>query len=360
MTAPSLVLFPFGLLSCYSVGTIEISPVAARTVNIAILIYCSTFFTSTLITFSSAVKAMPVKPLSFKGDKKSSKKRKAAAINDSSDTNPPSTALTTSTTAPSNPNPADPTAPTEDDTWVTADNPTDLTGPIIFVLPTVPTPSALACDDIGAVFASPLENLIEGDPATAEPHDVRQVWIATQIPGAKSGEVVVSYKGSNGRYLGCDRRGFLRAEAVAVGVGEGFKVAVADSEEDEGKGRFLVGTGARNEEDGEMEDGKQRYVYVEEPREGSKKGWEVRGDGEGVKENSMLRIRMQARFKPRLKANKEMRAKEKISRRELETAVGRRLEDDEVKRLKRARRNGTYYEEVLDVRVKGKHDKFAS
>jgi len=40
--------------------------------------------------------------------------------------------------------------------------------------------------------------------------------------------------------------------------------------------------------------------------------------------------------------------------------VGRKLEDDEVRRLKRAKRQGTYYEEVLDVRVKGKHDKFAS
>lgn len=199
------------------------------------------------------------------------------------------------------------------------------------------------------MFASPLENLIEGDPATAEPHDVRQVWIATQIPGAGGGEVLVSFKGVNGRYLGCGRGGFLGAEAVAVGVGEGFRVVGVEGEE----ARFVVWTGAG-------EEGKQRYICVEEPREGSKKGWEVRGDGEGVTGSSMLRIRMQARFKPRLKANREMKAKEKISRRELEAAVGRRLEDDEVKRLKRARRNGTYHEEVLDVRVKGKHDKFAS
>jgi protein FRG1 len=69
---------------------------------------------------------------------------------------------------------------------------------------------------------------------------------------------------------------------------------------------------------------------------------------------------MQARFKPRLRATKESKAREKISRRELEAAVGRRLEDDEVKRLKRAKREGNYHEEVLDVRVRGKHDKFAS
>ncbi len=69
---------------------------------------------------------------------------------------------------------------------------------------------------------------------------------------------------------------------------------------------------------------------------------------------------MQARFKPRLKASKAEKAREKISRKELEEAVGRRLEEDEIKRLKRARREGNYYEAILDVRVKGKHDKFAS
>ena len=68
---------------------------------------------------------------------------------------------------------------------------------------------------------------------------------------------------------------------------------------------------------------------------------------------------MQARFKPRNKANKEQRAKEKVSRKELEDAVGRRLDDDEVKRLKKARGEGDYHEAILDVRVSGKHDKFA-
>lgn len=68
---------------------------------------------------------------------------------------------------------------------------------------------------------------------------------------------------------------------------------------------------------------------------------------------------MQARFKPRLKANKESKAKEKVSRRELEDVVGRRLEDAEVKRLKKARVQGDYHEAILDVRVKGKHDKYS-
>ena len=86
---------------------------------------------------------------------------------------------------------------------------------------------------------------------------------------------------------------------------------------------------------------------------------EIRGDMESISFNTTLRIRMQARFKPKLKANKESKAKEKISKKELEEVVGRRLDGDEVRRLKKARVQGDYHEAILDVRVKGKHDKYS-
>ena len=86
---------------------------------------------------------------------------------------------------------------------------------------------------------------------------------------------------------------------------------------------------------------------------------EIRGDADSVSFNTTLRIRMQARFKPRLKANKDSKTREKISRKELEEVVGRKLEEDEVRRLKKARVQGDYHEAILDVRVKGKHDKYS-
>ena len=86
----------------------------------------------------------------------------------------------------------------------------------------------------------------------------------------------------------------------------------------------------------------------------------MQGSADNGSTDTLFHIRMQARYKPRLKANKESKARAKVSRRELEEVVGRRLDDDEVKRLKRARREGDYHETILDVRVKGKHDKFAS
>lgn len=68
---------------------------------------------------------------------------------------------------------------------------------------------------------------------------------------------------------------------------------------------------------------------------------------------------MQARFKPRVKTAKEDKARDKVSRRDLEDAAGRKLDDDEVKRLKRARREGDYHEQLLMIKVKGKHDKYS-
>ena len=291
---------------------------------------------------------MPIKPLSFKGDKKPHKKRKRDPEDET--TNPESTGLVGAQNG---------EATEDDDSWVSCDLPPDLAGPTLLVLPTTP-PTALASDPHGNIFASPLENVVEGDPATAEPHDVRQVWIATKIAG--TGEGQTSFKGAHGKYLGCDTYGILSAKREAIGREEAFQVIIAEeSATGEGSvgGMFAVRTAASKEgEGGDM------FICArggDEDGEGvKKKAAEVRGDGDGISYSTTLRIRMQARFKPRLKANKEVKAKEKISRRELEAVVGRKLDDDEVKKLKRARRDGTYHEEILDVRVKGKHDKFAS
>ena len=104
-----------------------------------------------------------------------------------------------------------------------------------------------------------------------------------------------------------------------------------------------------------MQTGREKFLTVDD----DKAPPDIRGDAESISFSTTLRIRMQARFKPKLKANKESKAREKISRKELDEVVGRRLDDDEVKRLKKARVQGNYHEAILDVRVKGKHDKYS-
>jgi protein FRG1 len=224
----------------------------------------------------------------------------------------------------------------DDDSWVSAEAITDIAGPVLIVLPT-DVPSALACDVNGKVFTIPIENMIESDATTAEPHDVRQVWVANRAAGSEK----LSFKGHHGNYLHCDKFGILSAEREAIGPEESF-VCIAVSDD---LGAFAVQT--------EWE----KFFTVDQDATASDKM--VRGDAETIDFNSSFRIRLQARYKPTLKKAKENTAKEKISRKELEDIVGRRLEDDVVKMLKRARRDGDFHEKLLDVKVKGKHDKFA-
>ena len=126
-----------------------------------------------------------VKPLSFKGDKKSKKrKRPITGAHDEQITNNETTLLIR--------------PPQEevddDDSWVTAEAAVDISGPIIIALPS-DDPTCLACDANGKVFTSLLENIVEGDLATAEPHDVRQVWVANRVAGVEG----FSFKGHHGR-----------------------------------------------------------------------------------------------------------------------------------------------------------------
>lgn len=123
-----------------------------------------------------------VKPLSFKGDKKVKKRKRVA---DADDAEPSSSkALTT----------AAPAEAESDDSWVSADAPSDISGPIVIVLPTEKA-TCLACDAVGKVFASELENIVESDASTAEPHDVRQVFVANRVAGTEN----FNLKGHHGR-----------------------------------------------------------------------------------------------------------------------------------------------------------------
>ena len=125
-----------------------------------------------------------VKPLSFKGDKKAKKRKRPDAGEPATD-DAGSQQLKVAKVEED---------PENDDSWVSADVVTDVSGPVMFVLPTEP-PTALACDATGKVFAIPIENIMDDNPSTAEPHDVRQVWVANKIAGTEH----YRFKGHHGR-----------------------------------------------------------------------------------------------------------------------------------------------------------------
>lgn len=289
-----------------------------------------------------------VKPLTFKGDKKVKKrkhrdrepdeearKRKALQVAGGDET------------------------VADDDTWVSAEALGDVTGPVLIVLPgTSDTkPSALASDANGKVFAMPIENIVDGNPASAEPHDVRQVWVASRVVGTEH----FLFKGHHGKYLGCDKYGLFSATSIAVSPLESFVLVDAAAAAAAAQSKEPA---APEPEIFQIKTLRDTYLSVQPPKSTAAATKadavpDVRGDAAEANVYTGVRIRMQARFKPRIKASKEEKAREKISRQELETAVGRRLEDDEIKLLKRARRDGDYHERLLDLKVKGKHDTYA-
>lgn len=276
-----------------------------------------------------------VKPLTFKGDKKQKKRKRAAAAVDADADADGQDGPSTTDLAAAAPKLSATTNDDEeeDDSWVSAEATSDIVGPILIVLP-ADAPAALACDPNGKVFVMPVENVVDANPASAEPHDVRQVWVASRVSGTES----FRFKGHHGRYLSCDKIGLLSATSEAVSPLESFNIiATTDT-----PGTFQIQT---------LRD---TFLSVEE----GTKGAEVRGDADTIAFSTTLRIRMQARFKPKIKASREERALAKISRKELEAAAGRRLEEDEVRVLKRARREGNYHERLLDIKVKNKHDKW--
>lgn len=267
-----------------------------------------------------------VKALTFKGDKKPKKrKRTQQDADDDGDAAPSSKQLIPT----GNENVED------DDNWVSAEALSDITGPVMLVLPTTDPVTCLATDSMGKVFASPVENMVEDVPSTAEPHLVSQVWVATRVVGS---EKEFTLKGHHGRYLGCDRYGICSATREAISPEETLRLSVVEGE----GGVFEVQT--------------TRGTFLSVSGEGPK---DVRGDAEESGEGTRMRVRMQARFKPKLKLEKAEKVRSKISRKELEEEVGRKLDDEEARKLKRARKDGSYHEALLDVKVKGKHDKFA-
>lgn len=136
-----------------------------------------------------------VKPLTFKGDKKPKKRKREHRGDGEAEADDSGNQVTTATASSSKaPRVADEDNVENDDSWVSADAVGDVSGPVMFVLPTEPL-TALACDANGKVFTLPIENVVDGNAATAEPHDVRMVWVANKIAGTENHR----FKGSAGK-----------------------------------------------------------------------------------------------------------------------------------------------------------------
>ncbi|KAH0606821.1 uncharacterized protein H6S33_003655 [Morchella sextelata] len=280
-----------------------------------------------------------VKAFRFKGDKKVKKRKRTTTDDDAAeDASGPSA---------KKPAPAregnDTTAKDDDDDdeegWVDADCLEDISGPLMFTI-TAPTPLALSSDPTtGQTFTSPLSAASSSSSttlSTAEPTGVHQVWVATKIHGTAKH----AFKSAHGKYLSCDAVGVVSATREAIGAEEEFEVLLLAG------GRWALGT-VRGGFVGVQETGGGKAV--------------VRGDGGTVGFGEEWVVRVQRRNKKRgRRSGDQGRVKDRVSRKELEEMAGIKLDDDQVKVLRKARKEGGFHEALLDIRVKhGKHDKFA-
>ncbi|EPS42539.1 hypothetical protein H072_3472 [Dactylellina haptotyla CBS 200.50] len=299
------------------------------------------------------------KPLHFKGDKKPIKKRKRTDADDT-----PSASIVSSTAEKFGSSATVATSSTSgalvpaekekkakvvnedldaDDGWVNSESVDDIRGPVIFAFASTP-PTCLACDANGKVFASPLRDVDGEDLSTAEPHDVRQVWTVTRVPASTR----FCFKGHHGKYLACDKFGVLSATKDAISPEEEFVPVKTET----GWGvqtcrdKFLRGEEKNISMGGKGSGGAGGGVAVE-----------IRGDAETIGFGETWVIRGQRRFKT--KTRKEGGKEDRISRKELESLAGQQLDDDQVRILKKARREGNLQSALLDIRQKKKRDKFA-
>ncbi|KAI5781837.1 FRG1-like family-domain-containing protein [Geopyxis carbonaria] len=280
-----------------------------------------------------------VKALRFKGDKKAKKRKRAAPADGDPDsdsgTAPKAAKPDTSST---NTGAAD----DEEEGWVDSDCLEDLTGPLLFAFAAA-TPICLAADAAGKVFASPLTTCEGEDLSTAAPTDVQQVWVVAPVYGTTTGKV--SFRAHTGRYLSCDKHGLLTATREAIGPEEEFALVRSTL----GGARWAVQTC------------RDLFVAVDEVAAGGAVA--VRGDAAEVGFAQTWTVRLQKRNKKRGKGGKGGEKgvmKDRATRKELEELAGVSLTDEQVKMLRRAKREGGLHEALLDVRVKhGKHDKFA-
>lgn len=143
---------------------------------------------------------------------------------------------------------------------------------------------------------------------------MKQVWVATKIHGSEK----YSFKSHHGKYLGCDKHGILSATREAISPEEEFVMVKNEL----GGGRWALQTV------------REKFVGVDE----SSGGIELRGDAESVGFGETWRVRLQRRNKKKSKVGTDGKIRDKATRKELEEQAGVKLDDDQLKTLRRARR----------------------
>ncbi|KAG2180914.1 hypothetical protein INT43_008494 [Umbelopsis isabellina] len=272
--------------------------------------------------------------LTFKGDKENKKKKKRKADSEDRSHDKESSS----------------------EGWVLCDQLDDLVGPLFITHPSDPA-ICLTVNDLELLVPYPIPNLYDESPA---PTITNQVFIGARVVGSSS---AFTLKSSLGKYLSSDKFGVVSIDREAVSMIEEWKPTFTDG-----------GVGFQNAYDkflmvDEIAGGGNTLpVHAEKQQYDSDSGlffsgFKIRADAESLGFCETFRVYCQARFK----------RKAKMSKKEVVDASGVELDnikkfqswgssrhmgtEQDMRELKRAKKQGNLSETLLDRRSKMKSDR---
>ncbi|CAE7221708.1 unnamed protein product [Rhizoctonia solani] len=239
-------------------------------------------------------------------------------------------------------------------TWVQPETPEQILGPT-FIVHDSGTPTCVGFDstrnriNIQTLSSASSSSGETSKPLSIVPTEVHQVWVATRVAGS----LTINLRTPEGKFLSCDALGLVSADREARGPQEEFTPEIL-SEADE-EGNHMVA----------FKNIYEKYIGVDEVAGGQTT---LRGDSETVGFNERFWVRVQYEYKR--KAGEEDRKKAGKTRpQEIDEVgsnhtfqawgAGRSVTSvDDAKTLKKARKEGTLTEALLDRRIKLKSDRF--
>lgn len=237
-------------------------------------------------------------------------------------------------------------------TWVQPETPEQILGPT-FIMHDSSTPTCIAFDStrnrINIQALSSASSSESSKPLSLVPTEVHQVWVATRVAGS----LTVNLRTPEGKFLSCDALGLVSADREARGPQEEFTPEILPETDEQGN--HMVA----------FKNVYEKYIGVDEVAGGQTT---LRGDSDTVGFNERFWVRVQYEYKR--KAGEEDRKKTGKTRPQEIDEVGANhkfqawgagrsvVSEDDRKALKKARKEGTLTEALLDRRMKLKSDRF--
>ena len=215
----------------------------------------------------------------------------------------------------------------------------------------------------GAEIVPPTESTRDGH--SLEPQSVYHVWVATRVPGSSS-PARFTFKSAEGKFLGADKTGLLRASMEARGPQEEWTL------ESSGHGAWMLRSVHNRYLGLDQVAGGKTVIRADADKADDQASWHLRvqwkhrhaarhsadvGDTRRVRANDPTAVQLGTR--DHVVARELETFKSRAGTQYLPSNYGASLSKEERRALRKAEKEGRLAEEMLDRRSKLKSDKYA-